>query len=294
MANRIYPRVVPNPSAALGYDGTDFRVLLVDTSGRPLISGQFVGSENEPLLQDVTGSLLANVGHDGTNWRNLKVDADRHVQSDILSSALPTGAATAAKQDTEITALQLIDDLRNVLESVGADQLRVRAGYDGSGYRVLLTDSDGHLIVTPRPFKTYTKVVVATNIDAGSSRTDVDLDGAGFFLYAAYYVDGAAVEAGNSYFTVTIDGEDEPSIHLRCSSIQHDIISYGGVATSSWLDFQSCPYGWGGILDGTNFRYSGGFALTSHFASHLKVIVYNGDPHNATLCGTKIGYALWT
>ena len=35
MADRIYPRVVPNPSAALGYDGTDFRAILVDSTGKP-------------------------------------------------------------------------------------------------------------------------------------------------------------------------------------------------------------------------------------------------------------------
>ena len=43
---------------------------------------------------------------------------------DVVSSALPTGAATAANQATEITALQLIDDLRNALTSVATDSLR--------------------------------------------------------------------------------------------------------------------------------------------------------------------------
>jgi hypothetical protein len=44
---------------------------------------------------------------------------------DVVSSALPTGAATSAKQDTEIAALQLIDDLRNALATVATDKLRV-------------------------------------------------------------------------------------------------------------------------------------------------------------------------
>lgn len=51
------------------------------------------------------------------------VDASGHLQVDALTSALPTGAATAANQTTEITALQLIDDLRDVLASVAADSL---------------------------------------------------------------------------------------------------------------------------------------------------------------------------
>lgn len=44
----------------------------------------------------------------GTEQRGL-VDADRHVQTDVLSSALPTGAATSAKQDTGNTSLASID-----------------------------------------------------------------------------------------------------------------------------------------------------------------------------------------
>lgn len=43
---------------------------------------------------------------------------------DIVSSALPTGAATLAEQLTQTTALQLIDDLRNALATVATDKLR--------------------------------------------------------------------------------------------------------------------------------------------------------------------------
>lgn len=53
------------------------------------------------------------------------VDTDGHIQLDVLSNALPTGAATAANQTTEITALQLIDDLRAALGSVNTDDLQV-------------------------------------------------------------------------------------------------------------------------------------------------------------------------
>ena len=47
------------------------------------------------------------------------------VVADIDATVLPTGAATAANQATEITALQLIDDLRNALGSVDTDDLQV-------------------------------------------------------------------------------------------------------------------------------------------------------------------------
>lgn len=49
-------------------------------------------------------------GTDGTNLQALKTDASGELQVDVLSSALPTGAATLAEQQTQTTALQLIDD----------------------------------------------------------------------------------------------------------------------------------------------------------------------------------------
>jgi len=53
------------------------------------------------------------------------VDAAGNLQVDVIASGLPAGAATAANQLTEITALQLIDDLRNALQSVATDRLIV-------------------------------------------------------------------------------------------------------------------------------------------------------------------------
>lgn len=82
MAYYIFPREAPYARAILGWDGTDFRVPVVDVAG--------------------------------------------HLQIDVLTSALPTGSATAANQATMITALQLIDNLINALQSVNTDALQVR------------------------------------------------------------------------------------------------------------------------------------------------------------------------
>jgi hypothetical protein len=68
----------------------------------------------------------ALLGYDGTNFYVLKVDSDGHLQVDVLSSALPSGAATAANQASMVTALQLIDDLQKALQSVATDRLVVR------------------------------------------------------------------------------------------------------------------------------------------------------------------------
>ena len=83
------------------------------------------------------------IGWDGTAYRAFAVDDSGHIQADVLSSTLPAGAATAAHQLTMITALQLIDDLRNALASVAADNLRVVKGPAGTwGLEVTDTAQD--------------------------------------------------------------------------------------------------------------------------------------------------------
>ena len=74
----------------------------------------------------------ATIEIDGVTYRVPIVDSDGHLQVDVLSNALPTGAATSAKQDTMITALQLIDDLRAVLDAVRTDRLNVNVYRDGA------------------------------------------------------------------------------------------------------------------------------------------------------------------
>ena len=73
------------------------------------------------------GSLSKIWGWDSVNsvWVKLLVDSNGKVQVDTKSSALPIGASTSANQTIMITALQLIDDLRNALGSVNTDDLQV-------------------------------------------------------------------------------------------------------------------------------------------------------------------------
>ncbi len=54
-------------------------------------------------------------GTDGTNAQYIKTDIDGELQIDVISSALPTGAATSAKQDTGNTSLSSIDGKLNSL-----------------------------------------------------------------------------------------------------------------------------------------------------------------------------------
>ena len=74
----------------------------------------------------------ATIVIDGVTYRVPLVDSDGHLQVDVLANVLPTDAATATNQATMITALQLIDDLRNALDAVRTDRLNVNVYRDGA------------------------------------------------------------------------------------------------------------------------------------------------------------------
>jgi len=98
-------------------------------SGALLTSSQLI---DDSIYTDGTGTVtkgVAILGQDGTNPQAIKTDTTGELQVDILtaptitvtdgagalnvivdSSGLPTGAATLAEQQTQTTALQLIDD----------------------------------------------------------------------------------------------------------------------------------------------------------------------------------------
>lgn len=64
-------------------------------------------------------------GWDGTDWRACAVTALGELEVGVVASALPAGAATAAQQALMLGQLQLIEDLRAALNSVGTDELDV-------------------------------------------------------------------------------------------------------------------------------------------------------------------------
>lgn len=64
------------------------------------------------------GSGVLLQGDDGTDRTNVLVDTAGHLQVDVVSSALPTGAATAANQSTANTALSAIQTAVEILDNV--------------------------------------------------------------------------------------------------------------------------------------------------------------------------------
>jgi len=86
-------------------------------------------------------------GTGGTSYVPL-IDSDGHLQVDTLSSALPSGAATAAKQDTMIASLSVLDDwddsnYANVNVNIAGTDIVGGAGAVASGVqRVTLASDD--------------------------------------------------------------------------------------------------------------------------------------------------------
>lgn len=113
------------PVMPFGSDGTDWYAFLIDALGH--------------LQVDVVSAALGTGGATETTLLLIKgyVDTLETLLSGGLPAALDTGAlktkeqtpltgfATSANQTTMITALQLIDDLRNALGSVNTDDLQV-------------------------------------------------------------------------------------------------------------------------------------------------------------------------
>lgn len=147
-----------------GYDGTAVRVLKTDTSGILTVglpSGAATLAEQQTqttalqLIDDVIGASGSTpptkgvliLGSDGVNARTVTTDTDGYLQIDVLTSALPSGAATLAEQQTQTTALQLIDDPVATVGSAITTKAFAIAGTDGADARILKTDTGGELQV---------------------------------------------------------------------------------------------------------------------------------------------------
>lgn len=120
VAGHLQVDVVAAPafvSHCYGYDGAAWQRLQVMTPADAFVT---------PTMALQVSSFL--MGYDGVDWNMVRVDAAGHLQTDVLSSALPAGAATAAHQ---VTTHGYIDGLEGLLgaglpATLDAGHLRVR------------------------------------------------------------------------------------------------------------------------------------------------------------------------
>lgn len=140
--NPITALPITDNNGSLTVDGS------VTVSGTVSVNALPTGTNN---IGDVdVASLPGTVASDITAIKTAVEILDNAIsgsemQVDIVSSALPTGAATSEKQDTMITALQILDN------AVGTDGAVVAAGMfrvggtDGTNEQMLSVNTSGHL-----------------------------------------------------------------------------------------------------------------------------------------------------
>ncbi len=158
-------------AVGLGYDRTNQKVrsILVDSGGKQVVDNPtfdaLIGHTNNTIsVGDGSNQLrVVPLGYDrsGGKARSLNVDSDGHLQSDILSSALPTGASTSANQSTINTTigtgnttlstmntnivstnskLDTLDGSINTLEAcVGSNKVNVNISSGGTDVSALAT-----------------------------------------------------------------------------------------------------------------------------------------------------------
>ena len=162
-------------------------------------------------------TIYANTAADGSGTSTVPlVDSAGHVQVDIVSSALPSGGATAANQTTMITALQLLDN------AVDGNYLNVNANIAGTDFvggagavaagvqRVTLASDDPavtdlaaiEVLLTAANVDHAANEVLLTGIDADTDAIKTDMAAVEVLLTAAN-VDHPANEA----LLTTIDSD---------------------------------------------------------------------------------------
>jgi hypothetical protein len=85
---------------------TNAGTFAVQESGGALTALQLI---DDTVYTDGTGTpskAIGIAGTDGTNPQIIKTDSSGELQIDVLSSVLPSGASTSAKQDTIVTTLE--------------------------------------------------------------------------------------------------------------------------------------------------------------------------------------------
>jgi len=146
------------------------------------------------IIPDHVPSPRTALFWDGVAYRPGHIDAAGDLQIDVLSSVMDPLAATAAAQALALAQLQLIEDLRDALQSVATDRLIVRGedqvfsfkGVLASSRTMLLTAPDGNAESNPVPageIWCVTDVGLVDNTTANTRRDYTLLhDGVGYLF----------------------------------------------------------------------------------------------------------------
>ncbi len=164
---------------------------------------------------------------------NTKVTAVNTGAVVVSSSALPSGAATSAKQDDQTTALQLIDDIINTLGAAITAKGALIAGSDGTNARAIKVDAAGELQVDVLTMPTVavtgpltdaqlraTPVPVSGTVTASGPLTDAQLRATAVPVSLASVPSHAVTNAGT--FAVQESGAALTALQLIDDAVKTD------------------------------------------------------------------------
>jgi len=202
----VLNKVLNSGKDALNVDLSDSVTVTVD-SEFPAAAALADDSGN-PTTTSV-GSHLLGYDSGNTNWNRVEVDDVGHLQIDVVSSALPSGGATAANQSTIIGH---VDGVETLLGTIDSDTNDIKT--DMAAIEVLLTAANVDHAANE---------VLLTGIDADTNAIKVDMAAIEVLLTAAN-VDHAANEA----LLTTIDSDT--------NDIKTDIAALEVLSTAANVD----------------------------------------------------------
>ena len=225
----------------------------------PLVNGagELVVALSELAIEEVGGPLadskvkMAGGLDTSGDVRYLTTDTDGHLQIDVLSSALPSGAATSAAQTDGSQKTQIVDGSGNVIGSTGnaldvnlktpitvdvqlsqANDSVAVFGSDGAVNRALKTDASGELQVdvlsSALPAGAATEATLL-NVATSANQTNG--------TQKSQLVDGAGDIADVVLLSTGLQGTDKG---LVTNTIIHGLTTGGG---GGYVDVKVTPSG---------------------------------------------------
>ena len=137
-------------------------------------------------------NLLVVGGSDGTNVYPLLVGTSGRMEVDVISSALPSGASTAAKQDTQITSLGSIDT-------------KLPSGLTVSSTRLLVDPSGVTQPISAASLPLPALAATSTKQSDGTQKTQI-VDGSGNVIASTANAMNVALAANQSVNVAQING----------------------------------------------------------------------------------------
>jgi hypothetical protein len=245
-------------AAAVTFQILRHKYPVVDSTGAVNITGSISFSEEATAADGGALPALVKVvgGYDGSAVQVIKTDAAGELQVDVLSSALPSGAATSAAQTDGSQKTQIVDGSGNVISSTSnaldvnlkspitvdvslsqANDSVAVFGSDGATNRALKTDSSGELQIdvlsSALPSGAATAAKQPALGTAGTASADV-ITVQGIASMTALKVDGSAVTQPISAASLPLPSGAATSAAQTDGTQKSQIVdAAGGVITST-------------------------------------------------------------